>query len=72
MRIYSVLVTPAEEGGYLAYIPAFGDVTEGDTPEETLAMARDLIEGLIAAYDKRGDPLPEDNAPTEVHQIAIA
>ena len=45
---YSVILEPAEEGGFLVHVPALPEIcTEGDTEEEALAMARDAIELVI-------------------------
>lgn len=41
---YTVILEPADEGGYTVSVPALPAVcTEGDTFEEALAMARDAI-----------------------------
>jgi predicted RNase H-like HicB family nuclease len=58
---YTVHLEPAEEGGYTVTVPALpAIVTEGDTYEHALEMARDAIQlyvdSLIA--DKR--PVPEE------------
>ena len=45
----SVLVHPAEEGGYWAEIPALsGCVSEGETYEETMANILEAAEGWLA------------------------
>ena len=42
---YTVLLTPAEEGGYIVTVPVLPAVnTEGDTYEEAMEMARDAID----------------------------
>jgi predicted RNase H-like HicB family nuclease len=42
--IYDVVLEPAEEGGYTAYVPALrGCVSEGETEEEALDNVRDAI-----------------------------
>ena len=41
---YTVVLERRPDGGYIASIPALeGCLTEGDTIEEALTMARDLI-----------------------------
>jgi antitoxin HicB len=58
---YTLLFEPAEEGGYVATCPALpGLVTEGDTLEETRAMAVDAIRGYLESLRKDGQPIPRD------------
>ena len=46
---YQVLIAPAEEGGFTVTVPALpGCVTQGETFDEAVAMARDCIEGFLA------------------------
>ena len=41
---YTVILDPAEEGGYTVTVPALpAVVTEGDTYEEAIEMAKDAI-----------------------------
>ena len=44
MSRYTVLLYPAEAGGFVAMVPMFGLVTEGDTVEHALVMAREAVE----------------------------
>jgi len=58
---YTVIFEPAEEGGYVARVPALeGCVTQGDTLEEARAMIKDAIEGYLAVLREEGEPIPED------------
>ncbi len=42
------IIHPAEEGGFWAEVPALrGCVSEGDTPEETLANIKVAAEGWL-------------------------
>ena len=43
MQVTAVL-TPAEEGGYVAYNPDTGTTTQGNTLEEALANLREAVE----------------------------
>ncbi|MBC7345168.1 MAG: type II toxin-antitoxin system HicB family antitoxin, partial [Clostridia bacterium] len=59
MARFIVYLEPAEEGGYIASIPALpGCVTQGETKEEALAMAKDAIRGYIESLKKHVEPLP--------------
>jgi predicted RNase H-like HicB family nuclease len=53
MRL-SVVIHPAEEGGFWAEIPALpGCVSEGETLGETLANVREAAEGWLEVADQR-------------------
>lgn len=56
---YTVKVHPAEEGGFWAEVPALpGCFTQGETIEEITAMAKEAIEGFLAALTKQKQPIP--------------
>ncbi len=58
---FTVLIEPNDPDGYLVTCPALpGLVTEGDTLEDVLAMAKDAIEGYLISLIKHGDPIPDD------------
>lgn len=47
---YSVILEPQPDGGFTVLVPALPEVvTEGETEEEALAMARDAIR-LVLDY----------------------
>ncbi len=43
MQVTAVL-TPAEEGGYVAFNPETGTTTQGETVEQALAALREAVE----------------------------
>ena len=52
---YTVILEPEPEGGYVVHCPSLpGVVTEGETVEEALAMARDAITGYLESMRKDG------------------
>ncbi len=54
---YSVILEPAEEGGFLVHVPALPEIcTEGETEEEALAMAKDAIELVIESGGNAAKP----------------
>jgi antitoxin HicB len=58
---YTVHLEPAEEGGYVVTVPALpGCVTQGESYEEALEMAKDAIEGWLDTLAELGRPLPEE------------
>ena len=63
-RQYSVIYTPAEEGGYVVTCPALpGVVTEGDSLEEARAMAQEAVRAYLESLQKDGLPIPADRPP---------
>ncbi len=61
---YSVILTPAEEGGYVVTCPALpGLITEGNSLEEARAMAQDAIRAYLESLQKDGLPIPADRLP---------
>jgi predicted RNase H-like HicB family nuclease len=73
---YTVLFERAEEGGYVAHVPALpGLWTQGETLAETRAMAREAILGYIEGLVKSGEPIPPDGPPKkprrEVLEVAV-
>jgi len=57
-RSYAVVLEPEAEGGYSAHIPAFrGAHTQGETVEECLANAREVIALHAEVMTERGEPL---------------
>ena len=71
-RTYTIILEPAEEGGFIVTVPALPEVgTQGDTREEALANAREAIELVIEHRLARGEPIPADITP-EVEQVTVA
>lgn len=61
---YRVILNPEGEGGYSVVIPAFPHGhTQGETVEECLANAREVIELEIAYLREKGLPVPESDSP---------
>lgn len=56
---FTAIFEPAEEGGYVVFVPALpGCVTQGETLEEAMIMAKDAIEGYLASMKDLGEKLP--------------
>jgi antitoxin HicB len=60
MEHYQALFEPdLEAGGYVVTFPDFGyGVTQGETDQEAMEMARDLLMLTIGDYVREGKPLP--------------
>jgi antitoxin HicB len=72
-RTYTVILEPAEEGGFVVHVPALPEVvTEGDTEEEALAMAKDAIELVLESRRERGEPIPVEVGQAKVREVTVA
>ncbi len=59
-RVFEVVLSPEEEGGYSVFVPELrGVATQGETREEALEMAKEAIEGYL-------ESLAGDDAPITV------
>lgn len=55
---YEVVLSPQPEGGFVVSVPDLPDVvTEGETKEEALEMAKDAIEGYLEVMREKGWPI---------------
>ncbi|MFM9941547.1 MAG: type II toxin-antitoxin system HicB family antitoxin [Hyphomicrobiaceae bacterium] len=69
---FTIVLEPAEEGGFIVTVPALPEVgTQGDTHEEAMANAREAIELVIEDRLARGEPIPTDVQP-QLERITIA
>lgn len=69
---YSVILEPQADGGYTVLVPALPEiVTEGETEDEALAMARDAIRLVLDYRREQGLSIPEDAAPA-VRKVTVA
>jgi antitoxin HicB len=70
---YSVILEPAEEGGFVVHVPALPEIcTEGDTEDEALAMAKDAIELVIESRLERGEPVPAEFREPLMRQVTVS
>jgi len=58
MQVTAIL-TPAEEGGFSAFNPETGSMSEGDTVEQALSNLREAVELYLEEFPLRlvGPPL---------------
>jgi len=71
-RTYTILLEPAEEGGFIVSVPALPEVaTCGDTEDEALEMAREAIELVLEHRLARGEPIPGESVP-ELRKVTVA
>mgnify|MGYP001609485352 FL=1 len=56
---FTAIFEPAEEGGYVVYVPALpGCMTQGDTFEEAETMAKDAIEVYLETLKDLKEEIP--------------
>ena len=60
---YTIILEPdPEEGGYTVTVPALpGCVTQGETIEEAIVMAKDAIRLFIETLIAEGQPVPQEH-----------
>lgn len=59
---FTAIFEPAEEGGYVVYIPALpGCMTQGETFEEAEMMAKDAIEGYLETLKELKEEIPTES-----------
>lgn len=65
--IYPAVFDPCEEGGYCVTFPDLpGIVTEGDTIEESLLMAKEALELHLYGMEIDGDDIPSPSDPSGI------
>jgi predicted RNase H-like HicB family nuclease len=71
---YTVIFEPAEEGGYVASVPALpGCFTEAETLDEARANIQEAMEGYLETLLAHGQPVPEDIKTDPVYEkVAVA
>jgi predicted RNase H-like HicB family nuclease len=71
---YTIILHPdTGEGGYTVTVPALpGCVTQGETLEEAIAMAKDAIRLYIETLVDEGEPVPEEQEHPQAIVINIA
>lgn len=71
---YTIILHPdVEEGGYTVTVPALpGCVTEGDTLEEAISMAKEAIQLYIESLIAENRPVPEEHEHPQAIVINVA
>lgn len=71
---YTIILHPdPEEGGYTVTVPALpGRITQGDTLEEAIAMAKDAIRLHVESLITDGEPVPEERDHPQAIVINVA
>lgn len=71
---YTIILHPdEEEGGYTVTVPSLpGCVTQGETIEEAIAMARDAIRLHVETLAADGQPIPAEGEHPQAIVITVA
>jgi predicted RNase H-like HicB family nuclease len=71
---YTIILEPdPEEGGYTVTVPALpGCVTQGETIEEAIVMAKDAIRLFIETLIAEGQPVPLEHEHPQAIIINVA
>ncbi len=73
VREYALLITPAPDGGYLAYCPAvYGYYSRGKTPAQARKQLADNLHHHLAYLAAQGKPLPRTNGRIEKLKISVS
>ena len=70
--VYPIVITPAEESGYVVYVPDLKINTQGESIAECMDMARDAISLWGICEQDMGRDIPEasvilpEHAPNEI------
>ena len=69
---YTVVFEPAEEGGYIASVPALpGCVTQGETFEDAVTMIKDAIEGYLSVLKDEGETIPQESKEIVITKVTV-
>ncbi len=71
---YAIILHPdVDEGGYWVEVPALkGCVTQGETIEEAIAMAKEAIALYIEDLVAHGEPVPEEPEHPQAIVVDVA
>ena len=71
---YTIILDPdPEEGGYTVTVPSLpGCVTQGETIEEAITMAKDAIRLYIETLLENGESVPEEHEHPQAVVISVA
>jgi len=71
MARFTVLLHPADDGGYVAEVPGLHVTTQGDTVEQALMMAKDAAVGVIESMVAQRDVIVPELVPPIIASIEV-
>ena len=71
---YTIILHPdTDEGGYTVTVPSLpGCITQGETLEEAITMAKDAIRLHIESLIEDGQPVPEEHEHLQAIVVNVA
>jgi antitoxin HicB len=70
---YAIILAPEEQGGFSVSIPALPEAhTQGETVEECLRNAREVIEACVLARADAGEDVPLSDRGALMTTVTIA
>jgi len=68
---YTAIFEPAEEGGYVVYVPTLpGCVTQGETFEQAYQMAKDAISGYLSVLQEDKEEIPVEKEGIVISEVS--
>ena len=72
-RSYAVILEPEAEGGFSVIIPALPEAhTQGETIEECLANAREVIALVLEVRAMRGEEIPPSDVGARFERVEVS
>lgn len=69
---YTAIFEPAQEGGYIASVPALpGCMTQGETFEDAVDMIKDAIEGYVSVLKQLKKEIPKERGDIVVTKVSV-
>ena len=69
---YTVVFEPAEQGGYVASVPALpGCLSQGETFEEAVKMIKDAISGYLIVLKEKGQEIPKESEEVVISKVEV-
>jgi antitoxin HicB len=69
---YTIILIPQEGGGFFVDVPALPHTfTQGETLDECVANAREVIQLVTETMRERGEPLPETATARHVLTVEV-
>lgn len=69
---YTVIFEIAEEGGYVARVPALNNcATQGETFEEAVENIKDAISGIVAVMEEEGIEVPQEKTDAIFSKVTV-
>jgi antitoxin HicB len=70
---YAVVLEPEQEGGFSVSVPALPEAhTQGETVEECLANAREVIQACLLARQDLGEEIPPSDSGALLAVVTIS